>query len=257
MRVVPVPCLNDNYAYLVVADGGVAAVVDPGEAAPVVQAAQHEGVRLVAIWCTHHHPDHVGGNADLLARFPDLAVVGHASDRERIPGLNQPVEDGATIALAEVSATIIHNPGHTRGAVSYHVAAGPALFTGDTLFGAGCGRLFEGTALQMQASLDRLARLPGDTQVYCGHEYTESNLAFAAVVDPDNPAIVERRRAVRVQRAAGKPSVPFTMLAELTTNPFLRVHLPAVAASIRARDPGADAGAAFAVLRGWKDVFKA
>src|SRR5690606_26915311 len=258
MRVVPVPCLADNYAYLVISEQtSRAAIVDPSEATPVLAALAREGVTAGAIWNTHHHPDHVGGNRDLLARQPDLEVVGHASDRDRIPGLTRLVDDGDKVRLDDLEATVIHNPGHTRGAVSYHLGAGPALFTGDTLFGAGCGRLFEGTPADLQASLDRLAGLPGDTQVYCGHEYTAANLAFAATVEPDNPAIRERQKAVRVRRDAGRPSVPFTMLAELTTNPFLRTHLPEVQAAARAHDPTSTSVTAFAVLRRWKDGFRA
>jgi hydroxyacylglutathione hydrolase len=255
MRVVPVPCLSDNYAYLVSCEAtGHVAVVDPGEAAPVVAALEREGGTLRAIWNTHHHPDHVGGNRDLLSRWPDLEVIGHEHDRDRIPGLTRAVADGDHVALGRLDATIVFNPGHTRGAISYHVAGG--LFTGDTLFGAGCGRLFEGTAAEMQASLARLAALPGDTQVYCGHEYTAANLAFAAAVEPDNPAIAERRKAVAAARAAGKPSVPFSLLAELTTNPFLRVQIPEVSAAARAREPADGAVAVFAALRRWKDGFR-
>lgn len=257
MRVIPVPCLTDNYAYLVVDPASkTAAVVDPSEAPPVIAAADREGVKLTAIWCTHHHPDHVGGNEALAARLPGLEVIGFAGDRERIPALTRGVEDGGKVAFAGREASVIHNPGHTRGAISFHI--GGALFTGDTLFGAGCGRLFEGTAEQMYASLTRLAGLPGDTKVYCGHEYTEKNLRFAAEVEPDNPAVRDRRRAVAAARAAGQPSVPFSMLAELTTNPFLRAHLPEVAAAV-ARRPELSAGEGavetFAALRRWKDKF--
>jgi hydroxyacylglutathione hydrolase len=256
MRVVPVPCLSDNFAYLLICPAThTAAVIDPSEEGPVTAAAAREGVTLAAIWNTHHHGDHVDGNTGLLARQPDLEVVGFEGDRGRIPGQTRFVAEGDTVKVGTLEATVIHNPGHTRGAVSFHVSGG-ALFTGDTLFGAGCGRLFEGTPADMHASLGKLAALPGDTRVYCGHEYTAKNLDFAAAVEPDNPAVRDRRRAVGVALAAGQPSVPFTMLAELTTNPFLRCHLPEVAAAARAREPEVEGAVeVFAAIRRWKDKF--
>src|SRR4051812_34855261 len=188
MRVVAVPCLKDNYAYLVI-DGANAAVVDPGEAAPVEAALAREGVKLVAVWATHHHADHVGGVPDLVAKHPNLEVIGHASDhaKARIPGQTRGVEDGDEVAMGSVHARVIHNPGHTLGAITFVTDDGSA-FTGDTLFGAGCGRVFEGTPQMMHDSLQRLAALPPDTKVYFGHEYTASNLKFAAAVEPDNAA---------------------------------------------------------------------
>nr|HEX4315274.1 hydroxyacylglutathione hydrolase [Kofleriaceae bacterium] len=210
MRVVAVPCLKDNYAYLVI-EGGVAAVVDPGEAAPVRAAIAREGVTLVAVWATHHHPDHVGGAQEL-----GVEIVGHASDRERIAGLTRAVDDGDEVALAGtgVRARIIHNPGHTLGAISYVVDG--CAFTGDTLFAAGCGRVFEGTMEMMHASLQKLAALPPATAVYFGHEYTAGNLKFAAHVEPGNAAI-----AARAARG-GAVTTPSVMSEELATNVFLR-----------------------------------
>ena len=185
MRVVPVPCLKDNYAYLVI-DGDRAAVVDPGEAAPVLAAIARERVELAAIWLTHHHHDHVGG----VGGLPQVEVVAHELDRTRAPRVTRAVSDGDEVTLGVLHARIIHNPGHTTGAISYVVAG--CVFTGDTLFGAGCGRLFEGTPAMMHASLAKLAALPAETRVYFGHEYTAANLRFAAAAEPSNAAVAAR-----------------------------------------------------------------
>jgi hydroxyacylglutathione hydrolase len=257
MRIIPVPCLKDNYAYLVICEvTGTAAVVDPSEAKPVVDAAQREHVRLVAIWNTHHHWDHTGGNSRLLEILPGLEVVGHASDRGRVPGQTAFVDHGHQVTLGdEVRAVIIHNPGHTSGAISFHLGEHDAVFTGDTLFCAGCGRVFEGTPGQMHASLSLLAALPAHTRVYCGHEYTAANLRFAAAVEPDNQAIKERAAQVRAQRDRGEPTVPGTMADELATNPFLRVSEPSVIAAARTRARSESPVEVFAALRSWKNAF--
>lgn len=223
MRVVAVPCLQDNYAYLVISAEGRAAVVDPGEAAPIEAALAREGATLAAIWATHHHPDHVGGNRALLAAHAGLEVVAHARDRERIAGVTRVVEDGDEVALGEVVAKIIHNPGHTLGAISYWLEGDDAVFTGDTLFAAGCGRLFEGDAPMMHASLQRLAALPQPTRVYFGHEYTAANLRFAAHSEPDHEPIAVRLAEVTSRRARNEPTTPSTIADELATNPFIRV----------------------------------
>jgi hydroxyacylglutathione hydrolase len=259
MRVVPVPCLRDNYAYLLVCEAtNLAAVVDPSEAEPVRAAAEAEGVGLGAIWNTHHHWDHTGGNKKLLEAFPELEVIGHSSDKGRIPGQSRFADDGEEVSLGEeIRAQVIHNPGHTSGAISYYLADPGWVFTGDTLFGAGCGRLFEGTPGQMYASLSRLASLPEDTEVYCGHEYTASNLRFAAEVEPENAAIAERRRQVEAARGRGEPTVPFTVADERETNPFLRAAAEAVIAAARLHQPGGGETPVdvFATIRRWKDNF--
>ncbi len=259
MRIVPIPCLKDNYAYLVVCETtNTAAIVDPSEVEPVLEAVARERVTLTAIWNTHHHWDHTGGNKGLLAAHPQLAVIGHSSDKGRVPGQTEFVEDGDTVELgSEVSARIIFNPGHTSGAISFYLAAHKAVFTGDTLFLSGCGRMFEGTPPQMQGSLRRLRDLPEDTKVYCGHEYTAANLRFAAAVEPDNAAIAARAAEVAATRERGAPTVPGTIADERATNPFLRTDEAAVIAAVRAKDAavGATEADIFGALRGWKDSF--
>ena len=262
MRIVSVPCLSDNFAYLVTCPTtGATAVVDPGEPGPIETALAAAGLTPSAIWCTHHHPDHVGGVAALAARFPGVAVIGHASDAPRIAGLTRGVVAGDRVELGALTATIIENPGHTSGAISFLIEAdgAAAVFTGDTLFGAGCGRMFEGTPPQMHASLARLAALPPATRVYFGHEYTAANLKFAAAVTPDDQAVADRAAAVDALRADGKPTTPSTIELERATNPFLRGADPAVAAAAHAHDPTidpADPVAVFAALRRWKDSFR-
>jgi hydroxyacylglutathione hydrolase len=257
MRIVPIPCLEDNYAYLVVCEAtGVAAVVDPSEAEPILDAVKREGVELVAIWNTHHHWDHTGGNEGLLEAMPELEVVAHDSDRSRVPGQTTFAGDGDQVTLGdEVRARVIHNPGHTSGAISYYLPDQAAVFTGDTLFLGGCGRLFEGTPAQMHESLTRLGALPDDTRVYCGHEYTVANLRFAAKLEPDNQALAERRRRVDDLRERNQPTVPATIAEERATNPFLRAEQPAVIAAVRASEPPEDDTpvSVFAAVRRWKD----
>jgi hydroxyacylglutathione hydrolase len=197
MHITPVPCLKDNYAYLIHADGSDAAlVVDPSEAAPVVRAVEAAGLRLVGILNTHHHFDHVGGNEELLERYSALPVFGYSTDRGRIPGQTVFLEHEGTFESALLEFRALHIPGHTLGAVAYIV--GDAVFTGDTMFAAGCGRLFEGTPAQMYESLNvKLGSLPDSTRVFFGHEYTAKNLEFAAHVEPGNQAVREIRRCGR------------------------------------------------------------
>lgn len=233
MRIEIVPCLKDNYAYLLVEHAtATATIVDPSEEPPVIEAIERLGVRLVAIACTHHHWDHVGGIEALCARFPGIPVYGYSSDRGRIPQQTEFLEDGATVTIAGERATIVYIPGHTMGAIAYHFPEARAVFTGDTLFLAGCGRMFEGTPEIMSASLARLAALPADTRVYCGHEYTAANLRFARHLEPDLEAIATRQSAVDALRAAGRPTVPGLLSDELATNPFLRAHSATLRASL-------------------------
>jgi hydroxyacylglutathione hydrolase len=248
--------LKDNYAYLVICeDTNKAAIVDPSEADPVAAAVKSEGVELAAIWNTHHHWDHTGGNKDLLNDHPELEVVGHVSDKGRIPGQTTFAEEGDTVEVGNVSARIIHNPGHTTGAISFYIDSPHIVFTGDTLFTGGCGRLFEGTPAMMYESMSKLGALPGDTLVYCGHEYTQSNLRFAARVEPASKALAERAEKVDAMRQRGEPTVPSTMADELATNPFMRSTEPAVIAAAKQNEPPPNESPAeiLGAIRRWKD----
>jgi hydroxyacylglutathione hydrolase len=258
MRVVPVPVLMDNYAYLVIDEpSGDTAVVDPSESAPVLAAVRDQRVRLRAIWNTHHHWDHVGGNRDLLAAVPDLRVFAYAADRARIPGLTDPLDDGAEFEFGALRVRVLFIPAHTSGHVAYHLPEERAVFTGDTLFAGGCGRLFEGNAQMMVESLRRLATLPPDTRVYCGHEYTEKNLSFALTLEPGNRTLRDKYERVQHLRRAGEPTVPSTIAEELSTNPFLRTDSAELRRSVQARFPGTsdDPVAIFARTRELKDQF--
>jgi hydroxyacylglutathione hydrolase len=259
MRVVPVPCLKDNYAYLVICEEtGATAVIDPSEAEPVQVALAKEGLTLSAILNTHHHGDHVGGNLELLDMYPDIPVYGHVSDATRIPGLNHPMDAGDPFQIGQLEGVVLFNPGHTHGAVSYFFPQVPALFTGDTLFSAGCGRIFEGTPEQMYHSInDVIGSCPDDTHIYCGHEYTLNNLRFAVHIEPDNSAIAVRQQAAEALQNQGLPTIPVTLGQERDTNPFLRVHVPAVQARVIELLPGTAQRPVplFAALRQLKDQF--
>ncbi|WP_132985167.1 hydroxyacylglutathione hydrolase [Luteimonas terricola] len=252
----PLPAFDDNYIWLLPAHGGRGAVVvDPGDAAPVLAAADAGGWRPQAVLLTHHHGDHIGGVAALRARWPDLHVV--APDDRRIPVASQRVGDGDRVEAAGHAFDVLAVPGHTVSHIAFHGHG--LLFCGDTLFSLGCGRLFEGTPAQMLASLDRLAALPGDTLVCCGHEYTQSNAAFARAVDPDNPALARRSEEVTTLRNDSLPTLPVTLGDERACNPFLRVDAPAVRAAVAAWSGDGDLSrvGAFAALRRWKDGFRA
>lgn len=268
MRVVPIACLSDNYACLLVCrETNEAAIVDVSEAGPVLAALEDaassprtgERVRVTSILSTHHHHDHVGGNEEVKARLGISRVFGSAYDRDRIPGLTEALEDGATFTVGKLSVRALHVPGHTLGALAYVVtgAAGvdPAVFTGDTLFLGGCGRLFEGDPPMMHASLAKLAALDPRTRVYCGHEYTASNLRFAAHVEPSNRAVAEARVATDEARAAGRPTVPGTLARELETNPFLRVRSPEIRRTLGIAEDAPD-GVALGAIRKAKDGFR-
>jgi len=247
MQVVVVPCLKDNFAYLLV-DGDRAVCVDPSEAAPIEAALAANRLTLGAIWATHHHPDHTGGIAELVTAHPGIEVVIGTADADKVKNITRTVEDGDDVSFGSLRAKVIHNPGHTLGAVTFVVDG--CAFTGDTLFGGGCGRVFEGDAAMMHASLMRLAALPAETKIYCGHEYTASNLRFAAAVEPDNAAI--RNRASNLTT----PTVPSTMGEEVATNPFLRASVPSVVDTARSRGASPDPASVFAAIREWKNTYR-
>jgi hydroxyacylglutathione hydrolase len=255
LRVTPIPCLQDNYAYLLEDGSGELAVVDASEAEPVRSALAKVSGKLTAIFSTHHHHDHVGGNQELAREVPGLRVVGHESDRGRIPEQNEFVRDGDTFAWGASRVRALHIPGHTLGAVAYVID--DAVFTGDTLFLAGCGRLFEGTPEMMYRSLNEvLAPLGPEMRVFCGHEYTASNLAFAESVEPTNADVVVRLRRARELARRREPTVGSTMSEELATNPFLRCSSPTIRRSMKLEASASNVDV-FASLRRAKDTFRA
>jgi len=262
MQVDAIPAFNDNYIWCVQADDQ-ALIVDPGDAQPVRAALAERGLSLAAILVTHHHYDHTGGIVELKQQTR-CRVYG--PDNPDIEGVDQVVTGGEVIPLLGLDFQVLNVPGHTLDHIAWfqdgrrgHGSGAPWLFCGDTLFAAGCGRLFEGDAATMQHSLETLRQLPADTEIYCAHEYTLANLKFAAAVEPDNSAVRQRLAAVRARREAGEITLPSTLGVELETNPFLRWDQPAVQAAARTRQPGASTEEAgvFAAIRQWKDVFKA
>jgi hydroxyacylglutathione hydrolase len=252
LEVVPVKAFKDNYIWTLRA-GGSAAVVDPGEAGPVLEYLEREKLGLAAILATHHHADHVGGIAELLAAHRGVPVYGPR--HEPIATLTRAVAEGDKVRIPEldIELAVLDIPGHTRAHIAYYGAG--ALFCGDTLFACGCGRLFEGTAEQMYASLQKLLALPDATRVYCGHEYTLANIGFARTVEPGNERLARREERDRRTRDAGRPTLPSTLGEEKATNPFLRCREPAVVESVnkylgsRVSDPVR----VFAAIREWKN----
>jgi hydroxyacylglutathione hydrolase len=258
MKLEALPAFADNYIWML-HDGHSAIVVDPGDAAPVAAALDAQRLALAAILVTHHHPDHVGG---IEALRPRLQGQVHGPARERIPAPFNPLQGGDRFSLPGLALSVIDVPGHTAGHIAYLVndAANPGepiVFCGDTLFSAGCGRLFEGTAAQMHDSLSALAALPGNTRVCCAHEYTLSNLRFAAAVEPANAELTRHAERCTQWRADGRPTLPSTIALERTIYPFMRCAEPAVVASARARGAVDDSGpAVLAALRTWKNEFR-
>ena len=252
LDIVRIPVLSDNYVWLVHdPDSKATMVVDPAVAEPVLDAAKARGWTITDIWNTHWHPDHTGGNADIKAKT-GCEIIAPAAERERIPTADRLVADGDRVMLGAHVADVWAVPAHTAGHIAYHFAEDRVIFVGDTLFAMGCGRLFEGTADQMFANMQRLATLDDMTRVYCAHEYTLSNARFAVTVDPDNEALAERLAAVESARAAGEPTVPTSIGAERATNPFLRA--PQLAGRLGLSAPADHE--AFAAVRAAKDSFK-
>jgi len=253
--VLHVPAFRDNYIWLIQdATGRRVIAVDPGAAGPVLAALREHHVELAAIFCTHHHSDHSGGITDLTSRFP-VPVYGPA--REIIAGVTHPVQEGDLVSIAGFGDRyrVLDVPGHTAGHVAF--ANADHVFCGDTLFSGGCGRLFEGDAARLHTSLMKLAALPPSTRVYCGHEYTLTNLRFALTIEPDNGDLMDYYQRVQQQRAQNEPSLPSTIDLERRINPFLRTDVPAVRrAAERARQKSDTTTAIFATLRRWKDDFK-
>ena len=253
LQLVTIPCLADNYAYLIHdADTGQTAVIDVPEVGPILAAIDAHQWRLTDILITHHHDDHIQGVEPLRARTGAM-VLGAAADAHRLPRLDLALTEADSFSVGSEFARVIDVPGHTLGHIAFHFPDSKLAFTADSLMSGGCGRLFEGTARQMHASLAKLASLPPETLICSGHEYTMSNLRFAATLEPDNPRLISRIAEVADKRAKGIPTVPVPLSEELATNPYLRAHLPALKTAVGL--PDADDVTVFAEIRARKDKF--
>ena len=247
-------CLTDNYGVLVHDSAtGATASIDAPEAEPILAALTEKGWTLTHLLVTHHHADHVQGAPALKAKFPSLNIVGPAKEAARIPLLDTLVSEGDEVRVGSLEAKVIETPGHTLGQVNYHFEDDAVAFCGDTLFSLGCGRAFEAPYGVLWSSLVKLAALPGETQVFCGHEYTQANGRFAITIEPDNPVLKARVEEVGRLRAGKRPTLPTTIAAELAANPFLRAEKPSVQAAVGME--GADPADVFAELRARKDRF--
>ena len=255
MLVLPVPCLFDNFSYLLVCEATrVCAIIDPCEYYPVVTALAHHQLKPLAIFCTHHHRDHIDGIEDILQEYPGVQVYGYKSDQRRIPGLTHPLTDLEEVTVGQLHGKVYHTPGHTRGSSLYHF--GDALFTGDTLFGAGCGRLFEGTAEEMYHSLVRITDVfAPEVKIYPGHDYTRANLQFATSLEPGNSAIIQRLEQETAAANSAREWAPSNLELELGTNPFLRCDQPAIRLAAQNVEPYIDGTPkeVFRVIRQLKD----
>ncbi|MEB3182089.1 MAG: hydroxyacylglutathione hydrolase [Nostocaceae cyanobacterium] len=257
MQVIRLAALSDNYIFVLCEpQQNIAAVVDPAVAEPVLRCLKELGADLVAIFNTHHHSDHVGGNKQLIQEFPQLKVYGGAEDKGRIPGQQVYLKEGDRVQFGDRTAEVFFVPGHTRAHIAYYFHPPEPgetgdLFCGDTLFAGGCGRLFEGTPTQMVDSLNKLRALPDNTHVWCAHEYTLKNLQFALTVDANNPDLQSRFEEVKAARSRAVATVPSILGVEKQTNPFLRYSEPTLQLAVKSRDPVQT----FARLRGMKDRF--
>jgi hydroxyacylglutathione hydrolase len=257
MQIHRIPVLSNNYVFLLHdADAGIAAVVDPAVAEPVLDLVQKLQANLVAIFNTHHHGDHVGGNAQILRQFPQAVVYGGAEDRGRIPGQQVFLKGGDRVSFADREAQVLFIPGHTKAHIAYYFPPSTPndtgeLFCGDTLFSGGCGRLFEGTPTQMVNSLSQIRALPDQTRVWCAHEYTLGNLRFAVTVDEQNEVLRTRLEMVEAMRERSEATIPALLGEEKLTNPFLRWDEIVLQTKVKSQDPIQT----FARLRGMKDLF--
>ncbi len=258
MAITIVPQLSDNFAYLISDDAnGECAVVDCAEADKVLQAVNRLKLKLKSVLTTHWHPDHSGGNAVIVSKVPGLRVFGASAENGRIPALTNPVADGDKFKIGSLEARVIGIPAHTNGHVAYYFPQLKSVFTGDTLFVGGCGRVFEGKAATMVESLGKLASLPDDTKVYCGHEYTEKNLRFALTLEPNNQRLKAKHEWSKKVTSEGGFTVPSTIEDEKLTNPFLRTDSVELRTNVKRLDPqiGNDPISIFAKARELKDRF--
>ncbi|SMX38159.1 hydroxyacylglutathione hydrolase [Maliponia aquimaris] len=251
LEIVTVPCLKDNYAYLVHGPDGTA-LIDAPEAAPIIAALDARGWTLGVIMITHHHHDHVGGVAELRDRY-GCAVMGPKAEVDKLPRLDHALEPGFAGGTGEGRCEVIAVPGHTLGHIAYHYPEARAVFTADSLMALGCGRVFEGTPEMMWESMEKLASLPPETMVYSGHEYTQANARFALTIEPENQALISRSQDIDAARAKGRPTAQVPLSVELATNPFLRAAQPGVKASVGL--PDASDAEVFAEVRARKDRF--
>jgi len=253
LQIHQISVLNDNYIYLIHdAKSGETAVVDPAVAEPVIGTLKQNGWNLTCILNTHHHADHVGGNLSLKQQT-NCQIIGSENDQQRIPGITQTVNESDTLKLGEYPIQVINCTGHTTGHIAFYIPAANALFCGDTLFSMGCGRLFEGTAEQMQQSLNKFSALPLDTKIYCAHEYTAANAQFALSVEPENKDLLATIERVKQLRANKQATVPTTLAQELATNPFLRTNSSEIQKTLAMQ--GASELAIFTELRERKNRF--
>ena len=253
LHLITIPCLTDNYAYLVHdAASGRTAVIDAPEAGPIIAALDAQQWRLTDILITHHHSDHIDGVEELRARS-HARVYGAAADAHRLPRLDEALVEGSRFWIGAEEVQVIEVPGHTIGHIAFLMPGSGYAFTADSLMSGGCGRIFEGSPRQMHDSLQKLARLHPETLICSGHEYTASNLRFALTLEPQNPQLISRQAMTAAHRVQGIPTVPVALATELATNPYLRAHLPALKAAVGL--PDADAAIVFAEIRARKDKF--